>query len=1633
MFRVGEANTPGPCGIGYEKLAFDHILWNFNVPDGNNTLIGVCNPSGIANKHDTFSSLPSGWWGCAETQASSSQLASFRKAVKRKGDSFNSFRVVSGAAAPHRTGSQSCGSWTGVLQLSSTPLRQVHLPVDEDITSSGRIVSSVGVVHQQRISHSTVYLPPKGPTYPNSKALSERLLEPLTQEIVLGRRGHRLISGDFNTLAGSLENTKIWIDQGWREIQQLFFERYGIEPQPTCRGATAPDQLWLSPELQAYVTDVGFLDLFPDHRVLIGCFSFPPELELQHHWPMPGRIPWETVDKDIFEENLASLPNLSHQSDSTGALKTWCRSLEKVVSESHLPDPLPGGTFGRCATLGPSDRPLQAGVPKASRPGEAVILSSFLGRSVQLWFQQRRRFQHLVQALRNPKSSSTKWVQCQALWTAILRARGFRGSFRQWWPHRPRQKQGTLEQLPLHLPDLLSVEQIASDFWSNYQAYEQWHHRRRAASLEAKWQEAHDRVFSTVKNEPKDHIDTLVDETTQQISLVDAQASLVSVDEPFPDGAQLGWKLNGVPAQVRRLGDYYVVHSDLLLCDGQALTCEQLVHSPDEIHRRLEELWSRRWNKHAGTSTEQWQRAFNFACHNLPRGQMEWKPLTYDMWVTGLKRFKARAARGPDGWSREDLLNLPRTVVDQFLNFFSAIENGHAWPQQWSVALVHCIEKTVAAKEVNSYRPITLFSMFYRLWAGIRASQILRFLASFADEGQCGFLPECQASDLWWYIQMSIEYSSLANEAVHGVVADLVKAYNLLPRLPVWQVLYHLGIPKHFLDCWSRFLGQARRHFVVRGSCSPGLVSTTGYPEGCPLSCCAMVAVDVLWHRYQACYATSCRSLSYVDNLELMGEEPGQVIRGLQVTFSFCDMLDLEIDVAKLYGWSSTPQGRKSLKEHGIQIFHHARDLGGQMNYTHKKHVQVQLGRLKVIATHLDKLKNSRLSPAQKRLCVAGAILPRGLHAAENILIADNHLDRLRTQIHKALRWDRAGASPLVRIGLLHPKQLDPGLFQLLRSLLMFRRQCMQHPFLQERWRSYCDSFQGSFSFGPLGKLSHELARLGWHVSADLQLTTHEGLRFSFLTMPSTLLQRLALEAWQMHISQRVCERQGLHDLHGLNAELLAEVDAALLPAQVESLAVIRDGSFFTNDYISKFDDSKLSCCSLCGVTDTRDHRYAFCGKYSRVHESFGDLLAVWEQLPASLRLHGLPSTLPTQTPLRRALEALHDAEPVWHFRCPPSGALSLFTDGSCSNPQNSALAIASWSIVCPDYEGCVAAGCLPGVQQTIPRAETWALLMCLRWSVQFQGTLHLWIDSQLTVEGFRLLQSNGYYDTDSELADLWELVHQVYLIHQADVRVHKVAAHLDPHLTTSPLEDWCLQWNSAADQAARIANQTRPLSLAKAHDAHSTAWQRQRHLLQRIVSLHLAIADFDFAASDGSADPIEQADVQYLPQVLSHDFWYYAQAESCSLTWLQAASSTYQLPVAALTRLDEWLVCTEERAEFVGAISLLEIYIAFCLEIGKPCIELLGHKRNPFLQLTLATDFSWFRKCFFSIIRAMESPPGYIRVSLANLGIHSGLTGIPFGWRHDLGQLVHEKLREFVGCRPVLNHQGYARPWRLV
>ena len=366
---------------------------------------------------------------------------------------------------------------------------------------------------------------------------------------------------------------------------------------------------------------------------------------------------------------------------------------------------------------------------------------------------------------------------------------------------------------------------------------------------------------------------------------------------------------------------------------GDTLTCQQHHVLEEDMHRELRKYWHQRWNHTDHIFAEAWQRILAFAKAHMPSPGFQLPPLQFETWKAAQRRFKPYAARGPDGYSYEDLQHFPP-----------------------------------ALQQNPKSSAIITYSMNYRTWSSLRAKQLLRQLQHHSNIPAFGFMPGKEARQIWLPLQALIELQSQQQGQLCGYVADIVKAFEHLPRGPIHLLAEHIGIPSHTIEPWHRFLNHTTRRFKLRESVGEAIPSTSGFPEGCGLSCLAMAIAN--YHHY----APTVACASFVDNLEIVAATTGQLLHAISVQDAFLEMLGLSCNPTKCCTWAVQPGQRTLLQRAGFQCLQHAKDLGGHMTYRSTRRTAQIHALIAAIQPLWLLLQRSGMATACKQLVIQQAL-----------------------------------------------------------------------------------------------------------------------------------------------------------------------------------------------------------------------------------------------------------------------------------------------------------------------------------------------------------------------------------------------------------------------------------------------------------------------------------------------------------------------------------------------------------------------------------------------------------------------------------------------------------------------------------
>ena len=785
---------------------------------------------------------------------------------------------------------------------------------------------------------------------------------------------------------------------------------------------------------------------------------------------------------------------------------------------------------------------------RPSRNGEVEIRSDFLNRAVHRWFRQLRRLQSYLQSVRQGSTEVGPALHRSLTWSAILRAPGFQDGFSTWWFRRPIQQYGAPVSLP-QLPPKAEVAQcIFDDFQANFRRMESWSLARRGELIRSRNKQFSRSLFSAVKDEPRPHLDTLVQ--TCNLQVLEVESDGVLLDSALPDWTPSSAKLDGHFVKVRRVNRHRV---RLTGCSepeaGQQLALNRVISDFDEIESQMLNLWRTRWQRHLNVPPEAWDRIVQFGLAYLPSCPMPYVPLDLDLWKASLRRHKPRTATGPDGWSLADLKALPDSLHSDLVALYATVESEGRWPSQLTTGFVCATAKTDDAVEPTHFRPITVVSLLFRLWASTRSRQMLGHLAQCAPPGLFGYMKGKRPSDIWYYVQACAEATVCLAGCLSGYVSDLIKCFNCLPRDPIFRLASKLGLPAPIIKAWRAGVDALERRFRIRNEIGQATTACTGFAEGDPLSCVAITIMDFCFHLYLSRYAPRCQAISYVDNLELLGHSGSELHQAYLVMETFLEAWDLEQDSKKCFTWAVDVPTRKLLRGLGHQVALASKDLGSQMNYGGQSRIGVLLDRISSLDRFWTRLRTVTADLRSKLHILRTMAWPRALFGAENLHFSEAHTDHLRSRAMWAMKWNRPGASPLIRMSFMYGVSHDPGFHQVWETLKTFHRHIVVQPEARHWWAIFLASWNRVSGQGPMRKLFHVFETLGWSLAATGELVI-DGISRPWISCPLVLLKRLAERSWLQHVCRRLRVRQDFAGLDSVDVNIssLTWPQLALMP-----------------------------------------------------------------------------------------------------------------------------------------------------------------------------------------------------------------------------------------------------------------------------------------------------------------------------------------------------------------------------------------------------------------------------------------------------------------------------------------------------
>ena len=125
-----------------------------------------------------------------------------------------------------------------------------------------------------------------------------------------------------------------------------------------------------------------------------------------------------------------------------------------------------------------------------------------------------------------------------------------------------------------------------------------------------------------------------------------------------------------------------------------------------------------------------------------------------------------------------------------------AIWNKEELHGEWKESIIVPIHKKGDKTDCNNYRGISHLPTTYKVLSNSLLLRLIPYAEEIIGDHQCGFRRNRSATDNIFCIRQIMEKKCEYNEAVHQLFVDFKKAYDLVRRKVLYNILIEFGDPR---------------------------------------------------------------------------------------------------------------------------------------------------------------------------------------------------------------------------------------------------------------------------------------------------------------------------------------------------------------------------------------------------------------------------------------------------------------------------------------------------------------------------------------------------------------------------------------------------------------------------------------------------------------------------------------------------------------------------------------------------------------------------------------------------------------------------------------------------------------------
>ena len=188
--------------------------------------------------------------------------------------------------------------------------------------------------------------------------------------------------------------------------------------------------------------------------------------------------------------------------------------------------------------------------------------------------------------------------------------------------------------------------------------------------------------------------------------------------------------------------------------------------------------------------------------------------------------------KGHDGISGDFLKTCCSELSFHVYKLFQSILYSGIYPEEWKIAKITPVIKTVKKQDVTCYRPISLLSKLSLSFERVIFKKLYKFIAPKLSTRQFGFLKGRSTITELLLFLIETYYANEKNNELYTFYLDFANAVNTVPHHLIRTKLRHFGIGGNLLKLIHSYLIGRKKFVEINGTSSTFRVIISGVPQG---------------------------------------------------------------------------------------------------------------------------------------------------------------------------------------------------------------------------------------------------------------------------------------------------------------------------------------------------------------------------------------------------------------------------------------------------------------------------------------------------------------------------------------------------------------------------------------------------------------------------------------------------------------------------------------------------------------------------------------------------------------------------------------------------------------------------------